>query len=224
MVSSFDENSITTSEEDNNIIIERIGYYTFKLSLSEDDFNINKKTLFATVIWEGSRALSMYLIENKERIVGKSILEFGAGVGLPSLVCFSLGGTRLITATDYPAPSVIFNLKENVNRNTLTNNVLDNNLNKNKSSVYVIEHEWGTDVHDLLIPLQSKDNETDIILYDIIIASECLWKADTHESFITSIKSVLKVGGSVFLSFSHHIPGKSFCFLVFEILHSFLKC
>ena len=240
------EKMIGDIEEEIPYIEEKIGPYTFWLKVAEDDFNAEKKTLFATMVWHGARALSNYLADDvPQSIIGKNVLEFGAGAGLPSLVCRRLG-SAIITASDYPAPTVISNLFENMiyneqNKQSLQSDlssdtdkgvtINDNEENtndcktqnkesqneesqnkesqneesqnkesQNERDFHVIEHTWGQDVTQLLAPLHG-------CLYDVVIASECLWKADTHEDFIISINNVLKPGGTLFLSFSHHIPG-----------------
>lgn len=203
---------MSSNEEEIAFTEEIVGPHHFWLKIAEDDFNTDKKTLFATMIWQGARALSSHLAVNaKDKIVGKSVIEFGAGAGLPSFTCYKIGAS-VITSSDYPAPSVISNLLENVQRNvdvvtvlTYPNMAKLSSGNDPSSSIKcskfsVIEHVWGTDVTSLLLPLNGYQ-------YDVVIAAECLWKSDTHESFIASINNVLKPGGTVFLSFSHHIPG-----------------
>ena len=78
------------NEDDNSfsIVNEVIGPYEFQIVSAEDDFNSNKKTLFATMIWTGARVLSNYLLTNvSSEIENKSVIELGAGSGLPSMVC-----------------------------------------------------------------------------------------------------------------------------------------
>jgi predicted nicotinamide N-methyase len=65
---------------------EKIGPYSFFLKVAEDDFNAEKKTLFATVIWFGARTLSSYLtVDKKEKIKGRSVIELGAGMLLNNI-------------------------------------------------------------------------------------------------------------------------------------------
>lgn len=44
---------------------------------------------------------------------GKSVLELGAGSGLPSLVC-ALNGAVPVVVTDYPDPELVDNLRYNI--------------------------------------------------------------------------------------------------------------
>lgn len=52
-------------------------------------------------IWPSSLVLSMYLCANKNKIQHRNILELGAGVGLPSLVCRDDLGAASVVATDF---------------------------------------------------------------------------------------------------------------------------
>jgi predicted nicotinamide N-methyase len=51
------------------------------------------------VLWPAAIGLSNYLHENRQLLLGKSVLELGCGLGLPSLVAAHLGANVL--ATDY---------------------------------------------------------------------------------------------------------------------------
>ena len=232
------------NEDDNSfsIVNEVIGPYEFQIVSAEDDFNSNKKTLFATMVWTGARVLSNYLLTNvSSEIENKSVIELGAGSGLPSMVCRKIG-SKVICSSDYPAPTVLQTLHKNclLNSNKSGHNYLygidniimnegvtesDNSCKSSCDSTYntvsniysetnnsivrltskdcdihVIGYIWGNDVNLLLKPTNGEQ-------YDVVIASECLWKADEHYSLINSICKLLKIGGKIFISFSHHMPG-----------------
>lgn len=75
------------------------------------------------LLWNAGRTVSEYLEENRKTLVeGKTILELGAGAGLPSLVC-ALNGGSMVVSTDYPDPDLVDNLKHNIqNCKLLTGN------------------------------------------------------------------------------------------------------
>ena len=167
--------------------VEAIGPYEFSLQVAEDDFNNAKKTLFATMIWHGSRALSKHILSHvSDSIRGKSVIEFGAGAGLPSLICHRVGAA-IVTSSDYPARSVTRNLIRNASRNIIYNEtsatqsshqdngneedcIVRDSLLLSEKNFYVIEHVWGEDVSPLLYPVHAAGEK-----YDVVIASECLW-------------------------------------------------
>ncbi len=51
------------------------------------------------ILWEASEALAAYLGDHPELVKNKTVLELGAGLGLPSMVASHLGGEVL--ATDF---------------------------------------------------------------------------------------------------------------------------
>jgi len=166
----------------------------FYIKFAEDDFNEDKKALFATMMWPGTRALCSFLAASV-RCEGKSIVEFGAGVGLPSLVVSRLSPLRVV-ATDYPAPSVLVNLEKNMERNTITSSLA------NASIVRTVGYRWGDNVEPLISLNDGK-------LFDIAICSECLWKEDTHQALVDSLANILQRNhGKAIVGFSHHHPGR----------------
>jgi predicted nicotinamide N-methyase len=54
---------------------------------------------YYTRLWESARGLSTYLAGHPGSVCGKTVLELGCGLGLPSLVAAGLGAR--VTATDY---------------------------------------------------------------------------------------------------------------------------
>lgn len=179
--------------EQNEVSEVKIKNMTFIVRIAEDDFNIEKKTLFATHIWNGAKILSTYLVDNvMDRIRGNTVLELGAGVGIPSMTCHLLSAS-FVCASDYPSNSVINNLTQNIKTNCIHSKA-------NKTDILVVPYAWGNPPNELLSINQGTT-------YDIVIASECLWHHSQHECLIQSVKSVIRVGGWLILSFSHHIPG-----------------
>ena len=66
------------------------------------------------MLWNASRVLCDYLQEHAASLVlGKDVLELGAGAGLPSIVCAVLGA-RKVVVTDYPDADLVDNLSFNI--------------------------------------------------------------------------------------------------------------
>jgi hypothetical protein len=82
-----------SQEEDENgdflFTVHLHGAHCVQLSTAEDDFNKDKKTLFATHIWNGSTVLANYIIDHigSDVVASSSVVELGAGAGLPSMLC-----------------------------------------------------------------------------------------------------------------------------------------
>eukprot|EP01039_Chlorochromonas_danica_P000983 gene983-1067_t len=157
------------------------------LSTAEDEFNESKKTLFATFLWTGSSLLAKELaLTYRDLVHSASVLEFGAAAGLPSITAAKLGA-KVVCASDYPSPCVI----ETLQRNVVHNEVRD--------IVHVVEHVWGESVERLLSVNGGEK-------FDLVVASECLWRHECHEAFIQSIRAVLRPQGTLLVTYSHHIP------------------
>lgn len=178
-------------EYDNEFQELTIADRIFTVEIAENDFNSDKKTLFATFVWNGSKILAEHLIENGESILkGSSVVEFGSAAGLPSLAAISVNAKN-VTSTDYPCALVL--------------DVLGRNIDRAKGSypdvhTSILPHKWGEDVSGIL---QANNGEQ----YDVALAAECLWRHECHESLIQSIKNVLRIGGKAYVAFSNHIPG-----------------
>lgn len=192
--------TISSDEEYGNYDFTEIligGMYLIRLSIAADDFNDKKRSLFATMIWNGAKVLAEFLSEDfnvKKFIRRKSIIEFGAAAGLPSIACYKMGAA-CVCASDYPSSSVIVNLSDNITRNTNNSTAVEA-----YSKIGCISYSWGSNVDELV----AFNNGT---LYDVVIASECLWHHESHGIFLQSVAGVLRDNGTFILSYSHHIPG-----------------
>ena len=196
-------NDMSVTGDDDNIEEScnvEIADHIFYVATAENEYNCGKKTLFATHIWSGAKILTEKLITNyAEYITGKSVIEFGAAAGLPSLACLSPLGARLVLATDYPSSEVIKNLKGNLDRHFHSNP--SSSLSTTSASYHVVEHQWGESVSPLIACNEEKQ-------FDVAIASECLWRHELHEDLVSSIYHSLRSGGRAFITFSHHqAPG-----------------
>ena len=143
-------------DEDAPLAID-LGAVQLQVWVAEDEFNQQKKTLFATHIWPGSRTLAKHLIQQSDIVKGKSVLEFGAGAGIPSMTARKIGA-QFVCATDYPAPTVLENLRTNI----------ELNCSDDKNIAYC-GFMWGDDVSPLLDTNEGQR-------YDVLLASECLWR------------------------------------------------
>lgn len=64
----------------------------------------DQSDLYAYILWESALALGEWLVAG-ESVAGQSVLELGAGVGVPGLVAQRLGAT--VTQTDYQMDSLL---------------------------------------------------------------------------------------------------------------------
>ncbi|QDS73690.1 hypothetical protein FKW77_003025 [Venturia effusa] len=133
-------------------------------SLQESDEEAWGKRTFKTGEW--------WLAEHEEEkwsVKGERVLELGAGVGLAGIIS-TLAGAEEVTITDYPSPSIIQTLTENVKKNippSLT------------PRITVEPHKWG----DLDTPfaLSHKNH------YTRILAADTLWISTQHTNLAKSM-------------------------------------
>lgn len=96
---------------------DQYSYKNFSFSLRL----LVKHPLWGNYLWNASRWMADYLIDNPQIVQGMDVLEFGAGSALPSIVAAKLGA-KSITITDYPDQELIDNITFNCELNNLINN------------------------------------------------------------------------------------------------------
>ena len=119
-----------------------------------------------------------YLEDNREKLVeNKSVLELGAGAGLPSLTCAVLGASQVVV-TDYPEPDLIDNLRYNV---------AHNDLYHGGCRIAVEGYLWGNAVQSLTSHLIHPSDG-----FDIIILADIIFNHSEHEKLIATLNVTMK--------------------------------
>lgn len=122
------------------------------------------------VIWASARALAQTLFEEREQIKGKTILEVGCGLALPSLICAKLGAH--VTATDFHPEVPQF---------------LERNIALNELRLNYVHHDW-------------KNSEKPLGQFDWVIGSDILYERQHPEPVARALASHCKPDGTVFLA------------------------
>ena len=148
--------------------------------------------LFVDALWPGALFLADYLGRHSSVVRGLSVLELGAGAGLPSLVSCKLGASRVIV-TDYPAAGVLENLRELL---------ADNGIPESLCEAH--PHVWGQDPGPLLslLPPSAQQGEGG---FDVLLLAELLWQDTTalHPALLQSVLACLGACGVALVSFAH---------------------
>ncbi|KAF2278777.1 uncharacterized protein EI97DRAFT_218916 [Westerdykella ornata] len=127
-------------------------------------------------LWNAGRTISHYLEEHADDLVrGKTVLELGAGAGLPSLVC-ALNGAAQVVVTDYPDADLIENLRYNI---SLCES-LPSPLN-----VVAEGYLWGAGTEHLTKHIP------DAAGFDVLILADLLFNHSEHEKLVKSIQLTL---------------------------------
>lgn len=122
------------------------------------------------VLWPSAEALARFLGEHPELVKGKSVLELGCGLGLPSLVSHYLGAKVL--ATDFHPDVEKYFLRN------CTHSSLD--VPYKRFNWRSLESELGT--------------------FDVVIGSDILYESNHPEQVISCLLKFIAPGGRMILS------------------------
>jgi predicted nicotinamide N-methyase len=146
------------------------------------DFQVN---LFAHCVWNAAILTADFISSGYFSVDGESVLELGAGAGLPGILS-ALKGAELVVLSDYESPELLNNLQRNVKENI---------SEKIQCKVKVEGHVWGQPTksitqyvryHDAL--LIDRHRET----FSRIITADCFWISDRHEDLVRSLCRLLE--------------------------------
>ena len=121
------------------------------------------------------------------------MLEFGAGAGLPSLVC-AINGAEKVVVTDYPDEDLIENLRHNIEHCTAT---LDN--------IVAEGYLWGNPPSNLTGHLPSSIGNRG---FDLLILADLLFNHSEHRKLVLSMQKTLtrSADAKALVFFSPHRP------------------
>uniref|UniRef100_A0A1I7X3R5 Calmodulin-lysine N-methyltransferase n=1 Tax=Heterorhabditis bacteriophora TaxID=37862 RepID=A0A1I7X3R5_HETBA len=151
--------------------------FSIDLLLPKDRLSIKGLTGFDNTgnirIWPGGESLAYFISVHPELVVGKTVLEVGAGfLGLPGLVS-SLYASKVVI-TDGNDISVT-SLRNIVSKNSI------NNVNVNIL-------RWGTGI--------TNDDEK----FDVILAADCVFFPEYHDDLLTTFDVLLSHKGVIYIS------------------------
>lgn len=160
--------------------------YTLRRWENEVQIRNRLTSLQGHLLWQAGRVLATYLTTHRQRLVqARSVLELGAGAGLPSLVC-ALNGAATVVCTDYPDLELVKNLKINVDE---VKRLMSEEKNEPDCNIIADGYLWGADVAPLLKHLiKSTLNDSK---FDLLVLGDLLFNHSEHNKLLLSVRRTL---------------------------------
>lgn len=141
---------------------------------------VGHNPLWGHHLWNAGRLISNYLEKKPSLITNKTVLELGAGAGLPSLVCGVLGAKKVVV-TDYPDPDLVENLWKNIDACGVGGN------DSKEKRIVAEAYCWGADPNALLAHLPSSEAAG----FDVLILADLLFNHSEHGKLVATIQATL---------------------------------
>lgn len=141
---------------------------------------VGHNPLWGHLLWQAGRIISKYFEENQSLVANKTVLELGAGAGLPSLVSAICGASQVVV-TDYPDIDLVQNLQHNIDHC---------NLLPEKKNIAALGYLWGASPDALLaeLPKQIDGN----VGFDVLILADLLFNHSEHAKLVSTVVKTLK--------------------------------
>ncbi|KAJ9151240.1 Protein N-terminal and lysine N-methyltransferase EFM7 [Pleurostoma richardsiae] len=159
---------------------------------------VGHSPLEAHRLWNGSRVIAHYFEASPELVRGRTVLELGAGAGLPSIVCAVLGARRVVV-TDYPDPDLVQTMWRNIDECALVPKEEDG---RPRDAVIAADgFVWGADAAPLLAhlgqhPSSREGSEPGADAggggFDVMILADLLFRHSEHGNMVRSIEAALR--------------------------------
>ncbi|KAM5530622.1 hypothetical protein V8D89_004424 [Ganoderma adspersum] len=158
---------------------------------------VGSHPLWAHYLWNASVAFASFLDqpEHADLYRDRTILELGAGSGLPSIVA-AKNGAKKVVITDYPDRPLVDNISLNVKQNI---------EGVARKRVVVQGYVWGHPVAPLLEHLPDDQPERG---FDLMILSDLIFNHSQHDAMLKTCDLALAKSkrACVLVFYSHHRP------------------
>ncbi len=145
---------------------------------------VGHSPLEAHHLWNGSRVVSTHFETNPSLVAGRTVLELGAGAGLPSIVAAALGA-RMVVVTDYPDPDLV----ETMWRNVRGCELVPRNDDGEPGNIVVDGYVWGADPERVLRHLGDGEGEKG---FDVLVLADLLFRHTEHGNMLRTVRQTLK--------------------------------
>ena len=112
-------------------------------------FNLlSHRRRWAQRIWPAAQVLARYLDAHPALVVGRTVLEIGAGAALPSVMA-ALLGARAVVVSDYPDDNMLQNMRANLTANLPP---------EQRRRAVVVGYDWNHSARSLVSTLSGLQN------------------------------------------------------------------
>lgn len=129
------------------------------------------------LLWNAGQVIAQYLEDNAQLVQGKTVLELGAGAGLPSLIAAILGAKKVVV-TDYPDAELILNLRYNIEHCSAL---------VNKAKIVAEGFLWGSPAEPLKAHIGSQAEG-----FDLLVLADILFNHSEHTKLLATLRDCLK--------------------------------
>jgi nicotinamide N-methyltransferase len=147
---------------------------------------VGHNPLWGHHLWNAGRLVSTYLEKNPSLITHKTVLELGAGAGLPSLVCAEIGA-KMVVVTDYPDPDLVKNLWGNIDEYCSSKGVEAKGVERR---IVAEGYCWGADAAPLLAHLPPPKSTSPG--FEVLILADLLFNHSEHGKLVSTIEATLQ--------------------------------
>ncbi|OCK77194.1 hypothetical protein K432DRAFT_407540 [Lepidopterella palustris CBS 459.81] len=141
---------------------------------------VGHSPLWGHLLWNAGRTLSTYLEEHAGSLIkDKTVLELGAGSGLPSLVC-AINGAAQVVVTDYPDAELVENLQYNISHCSLL---------PSDGNIEVEGYLWGAPIEKLAVHLSKANSFKG---FDVVILADLLFNHSEHGKLVKTVQETMK--------------------------------
>ncbi|KAB5583063.1 hypothetical protein GE09DRAFT_289417 [Coniochaeta sp. 2T2.1] len=163
---------------------------------------VGHSALEAHHLWNGSRVCADFFeADPTSTVAGRTVLEIGAGAGLPSLAAAILGAEKVVV-TDFPDADLVANLWKNVDEAGLLPEG-EGQEDWERGRIVAGGFVWGADPEPLLARLPEGRKG-----FDVLILADLLFRHSEHGKLADTIEQTMakRKGSRAYVFFTSYRP------------------
>ncbi|KAH0158951.1 hypothetical protein KCU67_g7316, partial [Aureobasidium melanogenum] len=161
--------------------------YTLQSGLKLNLRLVGHNPLWGHFLWNAGRTIALHFESNPQLVRSKTVLELGAGAGLPSLISAHLSAKRVVV-TDYPDADLITNLSYNIEACAPSLPIVAKGF------------LWGADTSALIEEVKPDE------AFDVLILADLLFNHSEHQKLVQTVTKSLKKDGTALVFFTPYRP------------------